>query len=72
MGWLRVARLLEVTGRKTVAQLWAMQANRKDFVRRFKAKMDEAGLDGMICPAQVCYCLPSNVCPHLFALNSTA
>lgn len=58
-GERRVARLVEVTGRKPVEELWRLTARRKELRRLELDRWREAELDAVLCPP-----FPTPAAPH--------
>ncbi len=53
LGQERLARLLEVVGEKTVAELWRLTARRTELRERELDNWRHAGLDAVVCPPHV-------------------
>lgn len=55
----RLARLVEVTGRKPVEELWRLTARRKELRRLELERWRQAGIDAVLCPP-----FPTPAAPH--------
>jgi fatty acid amide hydrolase len=57
-GEARVARLLDVVGGKNVDAFWALAAERDRMAREENGEWNQAGLDALVCPAQMTPAIP--------------
>lgn len=57
-GEKRTARLLDAVGEKSVADFWALAAERDRYGRLEAAAWDQAGIDAVVCPAQFTPAVP--------------